>query len=300
MGRESVSLQDNSNTLGPELRDRVTKRLGLSSTPAPDFSGLTALYGAWCANVPFDNLGKMIALRTGGDLPLPGMHAVEFFERWLDHGAGGTCWPTSNAFFELVLSLGFEAHRIAGCMRDRGIINHGSVRVTINGSEWLADASMHTNVPLPLNDKVFVSSDPVFSAEIEPVGATHIIWRNHAPRSDYMPCRLLADPVDHAYCVAAYEGTRMRGPFNQQLYARHCHPGEELVLLGHTQYSKTADGLQGRDLSSDEVIEALHEDIGISQELIEQWIRAGGLKATFEPTQGRKPPSIMQKPPSQR
>ncbi len=124
MGRESVGLQDNSNTLGPELRDRVTKRLGLSSTPAPDFSGLTALYGAWCANVPFDNLGKMIALRTGGDLPLPGMHAVEFFERWLDHGAGGTCWPTSNAFFELVLSLGFEAHRIAGYFNDRGIMNH--------------------------------------------------------------------------------------------------------------------------------------------------------------------------------
>ncbi len=292
--------KDNSIILGSELRDRVTERLGFSSAPSLDLSGLKALYGAWCVTIPFDNLCKMIALRAGDDLPLPGMPAVEFFERWLTHGVGATCWPTNNAFFELALSLGFEAHRIAGCNYDRDDISHGSVRVTIDGSEWLVDASMHTNVPLPLNDKVFVSSDPVFAAEIEPVGATHVIWRNHAPRSEYFSCRLLADPVDYACCVAGYERTRMRSPFNQQLYARHCRPGEELVLLGHTRYSKTADGLQGRDLSSDEVIEALHEDIGISQELVEQWVRAGGLKATFEPTQGRKPQRIMQKPPSQR
>ena len=292
--------RDNSIILGKKLRDRVIERLGFSSAPALDFDGLKALYGAWCTNVPFDNLGKMIALRTGGDLPLPGMHAVEFFERWLTHGAGGTCWPTSNAFFELVLSLGFEAHRIVGYINDRDDISHGSVRVTIDGSEWLADASMHTNVPLPLSDKVFVSSDPVFATEIEPVGATHIIWRNHAPRSEYTPCRLLADPVDYGDCVAGYERTRMRSPFNQRLYARRCGPGEELVLLGNSRYSKTADGLQGRDLSPEEVIEALHEDIGISQELAAQWVQAGGLKATFEPTQGRKPPPNIQKPPSQR
>ena len=72
------------------------------------------------------------------------------------------------------------------------------------------------------------------------------------------------------------------------------------MLFGHTRFSKTADGLQGRDLSPEEVIEALHEDIGISQELVEQWVRAGGLKATFEPPLGPKPPPIMQKPPSMR
>ena len=295
-----MSSEDNSITLGSELRDRVTERFGLSNAPSPDLSGLKALYGAWCANVPFDNVCKMIALRAGGDLPLPGMQAVEFFESWLTHGAGGTCWSMSNALFELALSLGFEAHRIAGCVRDRGIINHGSVRVTIDGSEWLVDASIHTNVPLPLNDEVFVNSDPMFAAEVEPVGATHVIWWIPPPQSAYIPCRLLADPVDYAYYLAGYERSRAQGPFNQRLFARHNRPGEVLVLLGHTRFSKTADGLQGRDLSPEEVIEALHEDIGISQELVEQWVRAGGLKATFESPPGPKPPPIMQKPPSKR
>ncbi len=295
-----MSSQDNSIILGSELRDRITERLGFSSAPSPNFSGLKALYGAWCANVPFDNVCKMIALRAGGDLPLPGMQAEEFFEMWLTHGASGTCWATSNALLELALSLGFKAHRIVGCIGDRGIINHGSVRVTIDGSEWLVDASVHTNVPLPLNKEVFVNSDPVFEIEIEPAGATHVIWWKPPPKTAYVPCRLFADPVDYAYYLAAYERTRIRSVFNQRLYARHCGPGEELVLLGHTRYSKTADGLQGRDLSPEEVIEALHEVIGISQELVEQWVRAGGLKATFEPPLGPKPPPIMQKPPSMR
>jgi arylamine N-acetyltransferase len=228
------------------------------------------------------------------------MQAVEFFETWINHGTGGTCWPMCNALFELAHSLGFEAYRIAGCMNDQDDIGHGSVRVTIDGSEWLVDASTLTNVPLPLNDKVFVSSDPVFAAEVEPVGATHVLWLNRPHQSAYMRCRLFADPVDYAYCFAAYKRSRMRSPFNQQLYPRHNRPGELLLLLGHTRYSKTADGLQSRDLSSEEVIGALHEDIGISREMVEQWVRAEGLEATFEPTQGRKPPPIMQKPPSQR
>jgi N-hydroxyarylamine O-acetyltransferase len=295
-----VSSPDNPISLERELRDRVLGRLGLASPPSPDLRGLRALYGAWCANVPFDNICKMMALRIGGGLPLPGQNAVEFFETWLTHGAGGTCWPTSNALFELTLSLGFESHRIAGFMRDLGIINHASVRVNIGGGRWLVDSSMLTNVPLPLNQELFVHGDPVFAVEVEPAGATHVIWWDAPPNPAYLPCRLLADPVDHAYYLAAYEGSRDRSPFNQRLYARRNRPGELLVLLGHTRFSKTAGGLQARDLSPDEVSRVLHGDVGISQDLIEQWVRAGGLKAAFEAPVGPPPPPIVQMPPSKR
>lgn len=291
--------QDNSISFGPELRDRVIERLGFSSAPSADPDGLRALYGAWCANVSFDNVCKMMALRSGGDLPLPGKDAGEFFERWLTSGAGGTCWPTSNALFELARSLGFEAHRLAGCMRDLGIVNHASVRINVDGDEWLVDSSMLTNVPMPLTHEVFLHDDPVFAVEVEPAGATHVIWWDAPPNSAYLPCRLLAEPVDHAYYLAAYEGSREASPFNQRLYARRNRPGEVLVLLGRTRFSKTADGLEARDLSPDEVKQALREDIGISQDLVEQWVRAGGLKASFETPQGPKPPPI-QRPPSKR
>ena len=131
-------------------------------------------------------------------------------------------------------------------MRDLGIVNHASVRISIDGGEWLVNYSMLTNVPLPLNHELYVNDDPVFAVEVEPAGATHIIWWDTPPNSAYLPCRLLADPVDHAYYLAAYAGSRERSPFNQRLYARRNRPGERLVLSGNTRFSKTAAGIQAR------------------------------------------------------
>ena len=116
--------------IDPALFDRILGRLGFTSTPAADLEGLRAVYSAWCLEVPFDNVGKLIALRTTPDATFPGMVGVEFLERWLTHGIGGTCWPSSNALYELLIALGFEARRIAASMGDTGIVSHGSVTVT--------------------------------------------------------------------------------------------------------------------------------------------------------------------------
>ena len=164
----AMGIPDDSGGLHPALREQVLDRLGLPGPPRTDLEGLAALYGAWCARVPFDNVRKMIALRSRPDGPLPGLGAQDFFEQWMAHGAGGTCWPTSNALFELARALGFEARRVAGSMRDLGVVNHASVKVRADGREWLVDSSQLTNVPLPLDDQVFVHDDPVFPAEVEP------------------------------------------------------------------------------------------------------------------------------------
>jgi arylamine N-acetyltransferase len=127
------------------LQELVLARLGLPAAPLADLGGLRAIYRAWCANVPFDNVRKMMALRAQNDLPLPGGGAVSFLENWLAGGTGGTCWPTSNALYELLRSLGFEARRAAGSMRDPGIVNHATVKVAIDGRDWLVDSSLLSN-----------------------------------------------------------------------------------------------------------------------------------------------------------
>lgn len=289
-----------SGVLSDDLRGGVLARLGFATAPSRDLEGLRALYDAWCTRVPFDNVRKMIALRTAAAQPLPGGDARDFFCRWLEHGTGGTCWPTSNALFELVHSLGFEARRVAGSMRDVGVVNHASVKVSIDGSDWLLDSSMLTNAPLPLSDAVFVHSDPVFAAEVEPIDGTHVVWVDMPAFSTYMPCRLLVDPDDHAHYLARYEASRERSPFNQRLYARRNRPGELQVLMGNTLFSKTAQGLVSKELSATELCQEIHLRIGISDDLIDVWVRSGGLAASFEPPAGPKPPPITQKPPSQR
>ena len=295
-----MCLEDNFQGIGRNLQERILERFGFSSAPSADLEGLNRLYAAWCAKVPFNNLRKMITLRSQKSSPLPGMNAVEFFTDWLADGAGGTCWPTSNALFELASSLGFTAQRIAGQMRDLGIVNHASVRVNIVGGNWLIDSSMLTNTPLPLNQEVVILEERVFAAEVEPAGPTHVVWWDSPPNPEYLPCRLMPEPVDHLFSVAAYERSRERSPFNQRLYARRNRADELLVLMGSTRISKSRAGLQLRELSAEEVKQSLHQDIGISEALVEQWVNAGGLEASFEPPTGLKPPPVTQKPPSRR
>jgi len=281
-----------------KVRDRILERLGLSAAPGPDMRGLRELYRAWSANVPFDNVRKMIALRTGESLP--GHSAEDFFENWLRDGAGGTCWPSSNALFELSIALGFDSRRIAASMRDIGIINHGSIKVRIDGSDWLIDSSILCNTPLPLGDEIFATGDPVFEVEVEAVDGTHVVWTHTPPHAEFMPCRLILDPAGTEVYRERYEASREMSPFNQRLYARRNRPGRMVVLLGNTLFIKTAEGVESAELTRDGVREALRDLIGLSGDLIERWVEAGCLEASFEPPSGPKPPPFEGKPPSRR
>lgn len=295
-----MSQQSQSAGLSADLRDRVLERLGFSSPPALDLAGLRALYRAWCYGVPFDNVRKMIALRAEEGGPLPGGRGDDFFAHWLAHGCGGTCWPGSNALFELFEAAGFAARRVAGSMRDLGIVNHGSVKIAVEGHDWLVDSSLLTLMPLPLETETFVHREPLLALEVEPVDGTHVVWIDTPPNSGFMCCRLLDDPTDHATYLAAYERSREVSPFNQRLYARRHRPGEVLVLIGGTRIARTPEGTASAELTPEGVCAALRDDFGLSDELVEQWVRFGSLAASFEPPSGPKPPPLTRKPPSQR
>ena len=286
--------------LRKDLLGRVLERLGLSKAPGVDIDGLRQVYRAWCASVNFDNVAKLIALKTAASEPLPGIDGGEFFERWLEHNVGGTCWTSSNALFELVALIGFDARRVAGSMRDTGIVSHGSVKVALDGIDWLVDSSMLTRVPLPLSESLFTSGEQVFSAEVEYVDGTHIIWSDLPPGPTYMPCRLLVDPATHAFYVERWEASRERSPFNQRLYALRNIGEDRLVLSGPDRIRKTPRGTQRETLDSSQVLECLRDDFGVSPAILEVFRSSGALDASLEPATGPPPAPITRKPPSQR
>lgn len=281
------------------LTARVLNRLGFSSPPTPDIAGLSALYAAWCISVPFDNVGKLIALRTSPGDPLPGMDATEFFDRWLAHGVGATCWATANALHELLVNVGFDAHRVAGSMRDTGYIGHGSVRVCIDGIDWLADSSLLTDIPVPLTSEIFVASGGTFGAESEPSVGSHIVWADNPPDATLIPCRISIYLASHAFYVERYEASRQRSSFNDRLYARRNRLGERLVLNGNTRISKTAAGTQVQELQRDELCASLIGEFGMSEQFVVRWRLSGAIDASFVPASSPPPPSAML-PPSMR
>ena len=283
------------------LRDAVLRRLGFAAPPSTDLAGLRALYAAWCEHVPFDNVAKIISLRGAAADPLPSMQAVAFFETWLADGNGATCWPSSNALYALLRSLGFDARRIAAHMQDAGVFNHGTVIVTLDGREWLADSSLLTGIPLPLARETFAAPGLVFNSEVELDGETYMVWTHWPTNSGYMPCRVFPAAVAYHYCAERYESTRERSPFNQRLFARRNREGEMLVLWGNVRYTKSSGrGIESRALSSGELLDSLRREFGLSERVVKRWADAGGLKAAFEEYSGPTFPPMTRKPPSQR
>ncbi|MGE3109931.1 MAG: hypothetical protein AB7G11_03965 [Phycisphaerales bacterium] len=304
------------DSISPATLARVLERLGLSGAPRADLGGLRALYRAWCRSVPFDNMQKIIALKEAPAGPLPGESAEDFFDLFLTHGTGATCWPSARAMHALLDALRFSARRAAGSMLDGGDLNHGTNRVTLDAREWLVDTSILSDDPLPLDADVFNNFNPVQPIEVEYTGphqpgpggggpaqpGGHVIWWYTPAFEPSMPCRLLADHVGEPLFRERYEASRSVGPFNHRLYARRNFDGEMLVIVGSDLFSRTAGRVDRATLSREQLLSTLRDRFGYSPAVISRWASCGGLDACFEPSAAPPgpPPRQFGLPPSRR
>ena len=294
------SVGTSDGLLDRRLVGRVTERLGIDERVPLTLSGLKAVYSAWCENVSFDNIRKLINLAKPGS-PMPGLDPNDFFESWLAHGCGGTCWPSSNALYALLRSLGFDARRVAASMFDLPMINHGTVKVRLDGEDWVVDTSMLTSSPLPMDRGIHVHDDARVGVEVEPTDNSHVVWIDFVPLTAFVPCRLQIDPVDTSLYLERYEVfSREFSPFNARLYLRKGGREGASVILGSVRFSRTAGGLDVREFSRDELIAHLCNEVGISAELIDEWADLGWLEASFDPSTQGIVPEILGLPPSRR
>jgi hypothetical protein len=160
---------------------------------------------------------------------------------------------------------------------------------------------MLTNRPLPLTDKVYVNEDPAVGVEVEPVDGTYIIWIDFVPLPDFVPCRLLLDPVDTAFYRERYEVfSREFSPFNERLYFRKGGPEGAITILGNTRFSRSRDGLEVREFSPEGLCDSLKQSHGVSDSLVEKWAASGALHSTFNPVNEMARLEVSGKPPSRR
>ena len=98
--------------LSPALLERVLTGLGIAARPEPTWHGLnnSMLPGAPGYR---STMRKLIHLRSGERGALPGDTPAEFFEAWLRHGTGGTCWAGNGALARAA-GAGFRGRARAG------------------------------------------------------------------------------------------------------------------------------------------------------------------------------------------
>lgn len=209
-----------SETLSPALVDRVLEAFGLPARPQADLDGLRAVYDAWCRNVPFDNIRKLIAVRAGDTGPLPGDTPEDFFEHWLEHRVGGTCWAGNGALCALLEHLGFAARRGLGTMMVAPDLppNHGTVIVDVPEGRFVTDASVMHVEPLPaVNGSSATIEHPAWGVTGHwQEDRFAINWRPLI-RDGRIDCRVDAWAVDPQRFRAQHEQTRVWSPFNFEL-----------------------------------------------------------------------------------
>lgn len=266
--------------LPDELVERILSRLSLTHRPTLDLVGLNALYAAWCGNVPFDNVRKRIWFASDQTTPLPGQDPTEFFENWLTHGTSGTCWPTSGAMYALLNSLGFDARRIAGSMIDPGETDsmadgHGSVLATVDGVDYLVDASILAFEALPLVPGVRSSAGQgIHQIQAVPIADRFdVLWRSGLLRD--APVRFRTDPgydpVDQAFFLEGYERSKRSGPFNDALYICRRFPDSILTVGRRNRIAVAADGtVTVNKLDDAQRRMVLIDEFGLSEEITRQ------------------------------
>lgn len=270
-----------SPTLSPDLVERALTKLGFTNLPSLDLTGLNALCDAFCSSVPFDNIQKRIWFAGDQTTPLTGGDPTEFFENWLTHGTGGTCWPINGGMCALVQSLSFEARRIAGSMIIEGVsvsrgANHGSVVVTLDGVDYLIDANIGAFKALPLvPDTAGSTGEGLHDISAVPIeGGFDVVWYTGINREEPLRFRPEPehDPVDHAFFLEAYNRSKSKGRdlFNYALYICRHFPNSIVTLGRKNKITVAADNTATKtEISDAERRRVLVEELGISEEIAE-------------------------------
>ena len=264
-------------SLAPGLVERVLAKLALSQRPSLDLAGLNTLYAAFSGNVPFDNFRKRIWFAGPQTTPLPGGDPTEFFDNWLRHGTGGTCWPIAEGMYALARALGFEARRIAGSVVVEGYpqgANHGSVLVTLDCIDYLVDASMAAFKVLSLVSGTLTSTGGgIHNISAVPTGGGFdIFFYSGWNRERSLPFRTEPehDPVDHTFFLARYERTKGVGFFNDALLICRHFPESILTIGRKSKLRVTSDGtLTKTQITEVERKAALIEEFGLSEEIVD-------------------------------
>jgi N-hydroxyarylamine O-acetyltransferase len=255
------------------LVERTLEKLGLSALPSLDLKGLSALYGAWCRRVPFDNVRKLIHLNRKEAGPLPGDSAVDFLTAWLRYGTGGTCWSGNGALFSLLESLGFDVKRGLGTMLAAPNLppNHGTVVVDFGRDRYIVDASILHGTPLQVADQQPAEPHLPWSVQLSRRQDHWIIhWRPlHKP--DGFDCRIEEFNVPSAIFADLHEKSRPWSPFNYQLYARINRINAVVgTAFGQRGELVTNGGARQCPLEASARVRFLVEELAISEELAAQ------------------------------
>lgn len=265
--------------LSSKILTRILTKLDLLERPARYLAGLNRIYSTYCGHVPNDNIQKRIWLTEKQTGPVTGGDPIEFFENWLAHGTGGTCFPASEGLYALLRALGFDAKRVSGSVIMEGIereANHGSLLVRLEGGDYLVDPQHASFSALPIiPGQPSSTGDGIHDIRAIPVAGGFEL-QSFPGSNRQEPLRIRFDLenclVDHDFFLAHYAMSalreRNRSPFNDALFICRRFPNSIVIVgRGNRMEVSSDNAVTKSEITIDERNRILVEELGISKEI---------------------------------
>jgi len=261
-------------SLSPALVELVLAKLGLQNKPTLDLPGLNTLYAAICGNIPFDNIQKRIWFASDRKKPVTGGDPRDFFENWVRHGTGGTCWPGNGGMYALAHALGFQTRRMAGSVIVANYPqggNHGSVLVTLDGVDHVFDHSFGAFKVAPfVPGKPASTGTGVHNVEVIPVDGGFEVFFHLGWTEDALAFRTEPeyDAVDHSFFIARYDNASRVGFFNDTLLITRRFANSIVTVGRMNKLVISTDGLAKTELTAGQRDEVLIQELGLTPEVV--------------------------------
>ena len=250
--------------------EKVMERFGYSEKPEPSLSTLNNIFKKWCRLVGYDNVLKRIHIEENHAGPFPVMNSNDFLENWMKHGTSGSCWPSSEALFGVLVHAGFCPERVAGQMlecNDPMDPNHGALIVHLEGAEYYTDPSIVSEEVLKL-EKGIASKTRSKAFGIWNTGDGHVWWRpGHSRVAIEIETKLRE--LSNDFFSYRYEKTKEFSLFNTTLYVRrNCNDGIVTYGRGNILRVDTEGELTAEPIENKDMADFLINNMGLSEEIV--------------------------------
>lgn len=238
------------------------RRVGLEATPAADLAGLKILHLSHATTIPFENLDIQMGLPIRLDL-------ASLQAKLVGRRRGGYCFEHNTLFLAVLESLGFQAFPCEARVR-KGATQvlprtHMLLLARMAGADWLCDVGfggeglLH---PVPLDGTAHAQFQNTYRV-VEEEGLRVLQSFHHGDWEDlYAFVPEPRFPVDFEM-ANHYTSSHPESRFVTTLTAQLPGPGVRRILRNRAYAELRGDEVEGRELTSDEVIPILRKAFGI-------------------------------------
>jgi N-hydroxyarylamine O-acetyltransferase len=232
--------------------EKYLNRINYSGSLEPSLEVLKNLQRNHLLSVPFENLD------IHNDIQIE-LLLDKIFEKVVNQNRGGFCYELNGLFYELLITLGFEAKRVSARVYDPSIgygqeFDHFAIVVTINKTDYLTDVGFGEFTFEPLKLKTgLIQSDERGNYLIDKVENDY--WRvskmeNNKPTPEYIFKNINRNLADYEQ-MCTYHQTSPKSNFTSKRLISIPTKNGRITISGNTLKIKEHNSILETEIKND-------------------------------------------------